>query len=73
MIAQCANRECTARLQFLHEGRLFITYPSENAIASESAIRYVWLCASCCQHMIVDHAGNLVALKNVPEDYSRSR
>jgi hypothetical protein len=63
MIAQCANPQCTARLQFLHEGRLFVTYPSDPVLITESVMQYVWLCPSCCQQMTVDQHGRVRPLQ----------
>jgi hypothetical protein len=72
MIAQCANRHCTARLQFLHEGRLFVTYPSDPSLTSESVIEYVWLCGACCQQMTVDSTGKVVALESLAGEDKRA-
>jgi hypothetical protein len=64
MIAQCANPQCTARLQLLQEGRLFFVYPSHPILNSETVLQYVWLCGSCCLRMTVDRSGKVLPQEN---------
>ena len=70
MIAQCANPQCSARLQLLQEGRLFFVYPSHPLLNQETVLQYVWLCGSCCQRMTVDRSGKV--LLQEPAAFNRS-
>ncbi len=59
MVSRCANPNCTAQLRYLHQGRLFVIWPSKSTLVPEQRIRYVWLCDSCCRTMTVTHDAKL--------------
>lgn len=78
MVSKCANPKCTARMKYLHEGRLFVvqTHSSarywQNDSGSFSAppgnqIEYHWLCNSCVDGMIVTAEGKLERLSSIPK------
>lgn len=70
MLSKCANPECTARMKYLHEGRLFIVQTRSSArywsndSGSFSAppgnqTEYHWLCDSCVDRMTLTRDGTL--------------
>ena len=70
MLSKCANPSCSARMKYLHQGRVFLVQ-SQSALrywshdsGSFSAppgkqIEYFWLCSCCAQRMKVTAAGQL--------------
>jgi len=78
MVSKCANPNCTARMKYLHEGRLFVvqTYSATRywekergsfSAPSGNQIEYYWLCASCAHQMKITSAGTLTDLTMVPK------
>ena len=78
MVSKCANPECTARLKYLHEGRLFVvqTRSSTRYWHEESdsfsappgkQIEYYWLCDSCADQMKVTAQGELAHLSSISQ------
>jgi hypothetical protein len=75
MVSKCANPTCTARMKYLHEGRIFIVQSPSSAqywrrdSGSFSAppgnqIEYFWLCNSCAEQMKITPAGCLEYVHN---------
>jgi hypothetical protein len=72
MISKCANPECSARFQYLREGRLFRMEAVPDRAAGEPApysakvIRHVehyWLCGMCSRSLtLVLDNGQVVAV-----------
>lgn len=49
MLSKCANASCTARFQYLPQGKLFRFDPELGTRSgpSQRRISYLWLCARC--------------------------
>jgi hypothetical protein len=56
MLTKCANGKCTARLRYLHDGRLFVIRRT-SVVTSKPHIEYKWLCARCCRSMTLTAQG----------------
>lgn len=78
MVSKCANPKCTARLKYLHEGRLFVVQTRASVRywgeASDSfsappgkQIEYYWLCDACADQMKIDAQGTLRHLPAIPK------
>jgi hypothetical protein len=76
MLSQCANRECTNRFRFLHEGRVFVLdcnpKPASAKIGEggrqpERRIETFWLCAECAQSWTVRFDGTRVVTMRLPD------
>ncbi len=70
MLSKCANPDCTARMKYLHEGRLFIVQAHESAkywsndsgsfsAPSGNQVEYYWLCDGCSDQMTLTSNGTL--------------
>lgn len=78
MVSKCANPKCTARMKYLHEGRLFVVQTSSSVrywrqeSDSFSAppgrqIEHYWLCDSCAHSMKVTADGTLAHVSLIPK------
>jgi hypothetical protein len=78
MVSKCANPKCSARMKYLHEGRLFIVQTRSSArywsndSGSFSAppgnqIEYYWLCDSCADQMTITAEGTLEYISSIPK------
>ena len=77
MVSKCANPKCTARMKYLHEGRLFVVQTRSSlrywrgdsdsfSAPPGKQIEYFWLCHSCADQMKVTTEGTLADLCSVP-------
>jgi hypothetical protein len=72
MVSQCANPSCTARLKYLHTGRIFVvrTRSAERYWIGDAGsfgsppgkqIECFWLCDDCASHMRLSRDGALIS------------
>jgi hypothetical protein len=70
MVSRCANPSCSARLKYLHEGRIFVlrTRSAERYWGGDAGsfgappgkqIQCLWLCQNCAREMTVTANGNV--------------
>ena len=78
MLEKCANAGCSAKLQRLHEGRVFIREievdPTSDAKKHSRQLHYYWLCNSCCRTMtIISDRGKGIRVVPLPKSATNAR
>jgi hypothetical protein len=83
MLSQCANPTCTARLKYLHTGRIFVvrTRSAERYWIGDAGsfgsppgkqIECFWLCENCARGMRISRDGDLISANYSPKAVSET-
>ena len=76
MLSKCANPACSARLHYLHEGRIFKL--ETNAISSDRKgsparrVEHFWLCERCAQTLTVVMENGAVTTRPLHRQLAKS-